>query len=301
MFVELDSLDTFLTNQRAWDAQVFKQIVGDKVRLFISPPRGPLGYQIDVDPADATYLARIAPFVNLPIETSEVRFKTHDFSDPATWDGRTVGAQASWVTGAMTYDDVNYCWKDAQNTVVCTLDASDTPGASKWKDPQNNVLVEWHAGSSQWRRTDTNANVTSSRWRILPYAGYKIVLTQAWLQCDQSAVFNDNLHYEVYTYLPANYLFPGQPAGHYKVRDYVYTSLADCRGGANQLPYVDPGVLAGHTDKIITICYDYGATVPAVIDSQLGQYLDIVIDNDAKITSTLCAHGTFIGRKVRSL
>lgn len=241
-------------------------------------------------------------YANAPAENSEVRFYTHDFCDPADWDGRTLGAQASWVADAVAYDENTYRWLDALGVTVAWLDTSAFP--SVWRNAANEPIVVYDPVSEHWQRVDTGADVTNSRWRVKPESGYKIEMLEAWTQADLGALIQDGgaLHYEAHSYVPAGHpmLPPGAPGGIYKVKDWTYDSMGTLEAGADGLPYIEPITRVGHTGPVKILGYTYSKTKPPVLDSLYGQFMDIVLDGHKKILNSKEATGTFIGLKWRS-
>lgn len=60
-----------------------------------------------------SFLTDVLPHCEADIETEEVRFKTHDFSDPSDWDGRTHGDQVAYLAGGVMKHPVDGSWLDA--------------------------------------------------------------------------------------------------------------------------------------------------------------------------------------------
>lgn len=238
---------------------------------------------------------------NRPVATDEIRFETHDYSNKGTWSGESTGdPAASWSAerGAVSYDDATNIWSDASGGLVSFLDQNDPrEDYDVWKDSEGSVIVRYVPASGDpcdgdWIRLDTSAVVTSSRWRITPYEGYKISISETVLSTDSTAVLQGPLHYEVYSYYP--------PLGVViKVRDWVYKDLGIIRAGADTIT-VEPVQLPGHAGHVIHYSYDYRKTKIQVIDSRAMQRLDIVTEDDLRVVNTKGATATFLARKIHS-
>lgn len=294
--------EEILELRRQQDSILYVNRVADGHDLIMFD--GPLTLLCHVSTDDAVcaaFEANVLPFCNKPVETDEIRFETHDYSDKGTWSGESTGdPAASWSAeqGAVSYDDVSNVWRDASGGMVSFLDQDDPlEPHDVWKDGSGSVIVRYVPASGDacdgdWIRLDTNAVVTSSRWRITPYAGYKISLSETVLSTDSTAVLQSPLHYEVYSYYP--------PIGSViKVRDWVYQDTSIIRAGADTVT-VEPVQLPGHPGHVVHYSYDYRKTQLQIIDSRAMQRLDIVTENDLRVTDTLGATATFLARKIHS-
>lgn len=254
------------------------------------------------NPEALDFETNVMPFANLPIEMEEVRFETHDFSHKGTWSGETTGdPAASWAAerGAVGYDDVSNLWYGVSGETICQLDQINRVGGyDVWRDTLGNPIVHYvppasgDARDGDWIRIDTGEIVTSSRWRILPYDGHKISITETVLSCDSTAVIQEPLHYEVYAYYP-----PAE--GVVKVRDWAYPDIYVIRAGADRA-WVEPIVLDGHMGNVIHYVFDYTKTKIQSVDSRYMQRLDILTENDARVINTNGATATFVAKKIRS-
>jgi hypothetical protein len=249
--------------------------------------------------AEATTLEALLPFANAPVAQEEFRFTTHDFCDPASWDGRTNGdPAASWAAanGGVTYDDVGYRWLDENGDPVCYLDAVEGGIGSLWKNSANDlVIVEYNVTTKHWERIDNDDNVTSSRWSIIPYPNTKMELIMANVIFGADAVIQPTgtLRYTVHMYLPENYAGPGAPAGVYPVKQFVYPSAYLMRLSADSHKDIGQDVFAN---------YDYRTTVKPVFDANAGMKLELTLDNHVPVVSVTGrpAIAVFIGKKIAS-
>jgi hypothetical protein len=209
------------------------------------------------------------------------------------------GAFAHRITAK--YDDVNYQWKSADGaTRYAWLDQSTTPAT--WKNDAGDVVVHYDVTSAEWVRDADSAVVTSSLWRILPYAGTKIQVNKVKSTFDATTIFTGALHYKVYMDIAEGVAGPGYPAGNYPVRDWQYADLAELASGADADPYIEPMTRDGHTGPIMILSYDYqAATKTPVIDSLLNMHLDILLSDNTPVTGTPNAHATFICMKIQSI
>jgi hypothetical protein len=245
---------------------------------------------VNKNTADATIVESLSPVYNLPIAKEEFRFTTHDFTNPASWDGRTNGdPAASWAAAndGVSYDDVNYRWLDENDDPVCHLVPTESGVGSLWKDESNNTVVSFNATSQHWERTDNNANVTSSRWSIIPYPNTKmeIVMANAIFGADAEMEATGALHYKIYMNIP--------PYGVIPVRDFVYSSPLLMQLNANNIKELGQDIYCS---------YDYRTTVHPIIDSLAQMRLDISLDNNLPVTSATNRPGraVFIGKKITS-
>lgn len=275
------------------------------------------------------YTTTMAPLAGLPIERDEVRFETHDFADKRAWDGRTTGDPAAWVAGgaarhpatgnwvdsagnpiSAVYDDVVYRWLSPEGEVLAWLDQGQGLGDATWKSKDGGVLVRYEQGEGdprdgEWVRMDVPAGdprriVTSSRFSIVPYPGYKVQINEAWLSSETGVIFNGVIQYRAYSYVPEGHpMLKGMPGGIYPVKTWDYPTLAVFLAGAN-VPPLPPIKLPGRATEVITIGYDYGKTMPPVLDSLAAQRLDIQIDNHRRMQGTKSATATFVALKIRS-
>jgi hypothetical protein len=254
----------------------------------------------------------------------EFRFKTHSFVHPSEWNGKTNGDPTAWFVGGnfwhdavgmwftglpypygsgapitAVYDDVHYKWYDANGTEKCYLDLS----VNKWKrSDTEEVIVEFNHTTQHWERKDTGANVTSSRWSIIPYPHTHMIINKATMRGEIDVLIPGALHYKVYKYLTEDELavagFPGYPAGVYKVKDHIYASLAELRDGCDS-EVIDPVVLPYNDSHMITLVYEYrDATVPAVLEACTHMRLDICLESHLPMTNTSTpTRATFTGIK----
>lgn len=170
-----------------------------------------------------------------------------------------------------------------------------TPPSSLPKTDEVLVQSLPHPRMGDWVRVDTEEVVTSSRWRMLPYDGYKIEISEAWLSCDTGTLFQSAVHYEFYTDVPQYGLT------NYKARDWKYKDINTFRAGSNTAPFVEPVTIDGHFGPIITFGYDYTKTMPQVVDSIVNQYIDVSLEGDIPVCNTNGTRATFIAKKLRSL
>ena len=257
-----------------------------------------LGFLVDmfVRKSDASELEACQVYWNKAIDkppyTDEFRFLTHSFANPASWDGRTNGDPAkSWseANGATAYDDVAYRWEDANGDPICYLSGpsiGDPPpddgiGYVWKKSSDNSAIVQFNATSQHWERQDNNANVTSSRWSIVPYPNTKMDLQAAVAAFHRTAEMGvvseviKSLRYKIY-------------AGPYLIREFVYSSVGLMKLAANTRQYDGDDVFSE---------YDYDKTVHPMIDSRFGMRLDIALDDHVPVVSTTPSRATFIGIK----
>lgn len=261
------------TNKSDWDGRTH----GDQVAYLAG---GVMKHPIDGSWLDATGAAMIAAYGGYPDATHT--------GDP----NYLFGAYAYRITSK--YDDVNYKWTSADGTTrYAWLDLSVSPPV--WKNDAGTTVVHYDTGTSQWIRNDNSAVVTSSRWVILPYPGHKIKINQIKSRFDTTAVFTGALHYQVYMDLAANVAGAGYPAGNYKVADWKYADVDELAAGADKDPYIGNVTKAGHSGPGMILSYDYIiATKPPVVDSMLHMHLDILLSDDAPVTSSLGASATFV-------
>ena len=226
---------------------------------------------------------------NKPIAIEEKRFFTHDFSDVMDWDGRTNGAPAkSWAEdhGATKFDPIQKKFKNISNQTIAWLDNSTYP--SIWRDNDDNVVVQYDEISSGWIRTDTNANVTNSRWTIFPNTNKKVQINYVRSFGNKDAIFQGILNYKVYGWL--NQLPDGTPIppNIYALKNFAYSTLDNLIAGSSKTEASPIGTGS------LYITYDYKKdSVPPMIDSRGLMYLDIEIDNHLPILSQDATYATF--------
>ena len=97
------------------------------------------------------YTSNLAPFANKPIDIQEIRFRTHDFSNKADWDGRTHGDQVAYLAGGVAKHPIDGSWLDS--TGAAMLAAYADPQDPNYGDP--NYLF----GSLQHKITSTYNDV----------------------------------------------------------------------------------------------------------------------------------------------
>jgi hypothetical protein len=211
-----------------------------------------------------------------------------------------------WTYNGVTVDNV--AWTNGGSIVIdggiageltLTMGAA-APGTL----PQSDTIVvqiDPNPDHMQWIRNDNSAVVTSSLWRILPYANTKLQINKVKTTIDVTATFTGSLHYQIYMDLSPGIAGPGYPGGNYKVADWGYTTLAELASGADADPYIEPLTRDGHVGPVMILSYDYQAsTKTPVIDSKLNMHLDVSISDNQPVTGTLGAHATFICMKIAS-
>lgn len=231
----------------------------------------------------AALLEAMQLFWNKPVPVEEFRFITHSFSRPATWDGRTNGdPAASWAAehGATQYDDVAYRWLNADGQPVAALDPVEGGAGSVWRDDGGSAIIQYNSGTTHWERADTGANVTSSRWSIVPYDDTKMLIGLATVVCPKDAAMPAALKYQVWAM-----------GGQFLAQEFVYPSPLLIRLAANRRIDVGSAWECG---------YDYDTTVDPVIDARMGMRLDILLAGHIPVESASDCLACFIGRKVGS-
>jgi len=295
---------SLLANVRHHNSQILVEDAGAYYKVSTYPPKmGLITCVVNKGTEDATALESIQPYWNIPTATEEFRFITHKFNNPASWDGRTNGdPAASWAAdnGGVFYDDVHYKWLDVNGDPVCHLDTMDGGVGSIWRDEEDEIIVQYNAVTSHWERVDNSANVTSSRWSIVPYPNTKMALIQAKSLFHYQATIQPvaegvpgALRYIVYMYLPEGYAGPGAPAGIYPVKQFVYQQTELLALAANQ---DDKDESTG----MVSSLYDYRITSIVHIDSRMAMRLDIQLDGHLPVLSNYPALASFIGNKIAS-
>jgi hypothetical protein len=64
-------------------------------------------------PEWSDFTSRVLPLCDKPIEQKEVRFYTHDWANPWTWNGKTCGDPAAWAAGGVALHPMTGLWVDA--------------------------------------------------------------------------------------------------------------------------------------------------------------------------------------------
>ena len=241
------------------------------------------GTETDNGPIDAI----VSAYGNREPAAEEIRFITRDFANPASWDGLTNGDPAkAWALdhGAVSYDDVAYAWLDADGAAVVTLDQTEDGIGSVWRDADDVIVVQWVAGPAQWQRLDTSADVTSSRWSMVPYPGHLIKLVKANTLFGSDTVMQSDgaLHYKILA-----------AGGAVAVRDFVYRDTDHIRLASDDWRPINGDFFAG---------YDYRDTVHPKIDSRVGMRLEISLENHKPVVSATGrkALASFVGVKIWS-
>lgn len=285
------SFNELLANRAAADSTLFVEAKGSNYEVSTITSKGVMLLCVVLpNTNEAIALLALQPFWNLPVAQEEFRFTTHDFCNPAAWDGRTNGdPAASWATAnnGVTYDDVQYRWLDVNDNPVCHLVPTETGVGSVWKDQSNNTIVSFNSTTQHWERLDNSANVTSSRWSIIPYPNtkMKIVMANALFGKDATIQPSGSLRYTVFM----NY----SPYGVIPVKQFVYTSTTLMQLSSDTFKEIGQDILS---------IYDYRTTVEPSIDSLASMRLEITLDNHLPVTSVTNrpAQAVFIGKKIAS-
>lgn len=250
----------------------------------------------------------------------------HDWSVEPVAANYTLTVAAGTTTGTykFTYNAVvvdNVTWANGGSvvldggaagklTLTMGLTAPVTPPQSDTvavTTTANQTFTTPSSGGTkgEWIRVDGAApafpsNIkSSSKWRVTPPAGFKYQINEAWLASDRDTTANDTTYYRAYSYLPAGYAYTDSPAGVYKVKEWIYKSMKDFRGGANKIT-AEATTQANHSSPTVNIGFDYSKTEAQVLDGFALQYLEISLGSDKPFTGTTGATATFICMKYPS-
>jgi hypothetical protein len=185
------------------------------------------------------------------------------------------------------------------------LPSSDNVVVTATLNPTGRRWVRQNPDTGLW-----DVDVTSSRYRLRPYEGWKLRVRQVVLRGKAQLYFNGKLMYQGAGYAEPDPDYPpgvngNPPAPGIWVdptQSFVYSSMSDFKAGVNE--YQPPDA-----NGYMALIYDYSKTMSQTIDGKRGvngapgaqQFVDIYIDNHQPMTQTDLAEATFICVNIRSL
>jgi hypothetical protein len=156
----------------------------------------------------AVFESTVLPHCNKPIEMTEVRFKTHDWSDASTWDGRTHGDQVAYLAGGVMKHPIDGSWLDATGASMVAA-YGGYPNNDHLGDPNylfgalayriaavyDDVNYKWTSADGSTRYAWLDTSVTPAVWKN--DAGTVVVhydtTTSEWIRDDNNAVVTNSL------------------------------------------------------------------------------------------------------------